>query len=109
VGVARQRGFRLALGQRFERACHLLRAVVQCGRSILQVEAQRGQHLVIAGAAEMHPRRGLRRLQRQPVLEGVVHVLLVQPDGPFAARVRLGQRRQSLLDGREVPGCQQAA
>ena len=102
MGVAGQRGRRLARAQRVERAGHLAGAGGEGGDGVPQVEAERGEDLVVARAPEMEAGPGLPRPSGEPGLEGGVDVLVREGDPPLPRRVLRGKRLQPLADGGEV-------
>jgi hypothetical protein len=69
VRVARQRDSAVAARQVIERAGAGVRRLGQLVGRVQQVKTQRGQHLVVARAAEMHTPAGRADARRQALLE----------------------------------------
>ena len=88
-----------ALGDRVERGGHAFRVAGERFQLVLQPQPQRGEHLVVARAAEVDAPARLPHRGRQPVLQGGVAVLLLERDPPLAARVRRADRRERALHG----------
>ena len=102
VCVARQLDIALPVGERIERGGDGLGALRQFLGGIAQVEAQRGEHLVVARAAEMHAPARCPDERGQPALERGLAVLVLQCDPPLALGVGGGERLEPLLDGLAV-------
>ena len=84
VRVARQLNIALAVAEVRERSAQVLDASGEVEGCVAQVEAQRGQDLVVTRPAEMQSSAGLANVLRQAGLERRVHVLVLEGDLPFA-------------------------
>ena len=107
VGVAGQRDRAVARRQSVERRRHRQRTVVQGLRRVAQVQAQRGEHLIVARAPGVQASAGRADSRRQQILDGRLAILLFERDAPFAARMLLADRLERLADRREIRGRQQ--
>ncbi len=73
--------------QSLQRLGYLQRAGVQSFDDVAEVQPYRGQHLVVARAAEMHAPAGCADARRETLFESCLAVLVRQLDVPFAALV----------------------
>src|SRR5438477_2117354 len=102
VGVARERGVLLARGELIERLGYLERAAGERRDGFAQVQADRGEHLVVARAPEVNARAGVADAPGQAPLECRLAVLVGGLDAPGTARVLLRQRGEARADGDEI-------
>ncbi len=96
-----------------------LREPVECGgdglgaqgelrQCLAHVQAQGGEHLVIARAAQMNARAGRANALGQASFECGLAILVAELDAPLPARVRRRQRLESRTDRRAVGRAKQA-
>jgi hypothetical protein len=102
VRVARQRDSAVAARQVIERAGAGVRRFGQLVGRVQQVKTQRGQHLVVARAAEMHTPAGRADARREAFLERGLAVFVGEFDLPLAGRVFRGERVQAVANGGKV-------
>ena len=107
MGVAGQRHGAVARGQRFERIRHRRRAAPQFLGGIAQVQAQGGEHLIVARAAGMQAPAGRADARRQQILDRGLAILLFERDAPAPERMLLADGRQGLANRLEVRRRQQ--
>ena len=104
VGVARQRQIALARSEPCQRSGDRLGRFGQLQRCVAHVEAQCGQHLIVARTAKVHtPARGADE-RRESLLQRRLPVFIGQLDTPCALRMRRGERLEALLDSFAVGG-----
>ena len=88
VGVAGQRDVAFARRQRVERSGATLPRPPRSSRDrVAQIEPQRGEHLVVARAAEMHAAAGGADARGEPLLERGLAVFVGELDLPLPGGV----------------------
>ncbi len=92
VGVARERRALLARRELIERIGNRERTAPQCLDGFAQIQADGGEHLVVAGAPEVNAGAGGTDALGQAPLECRLAVLVGELDAPLPARVLVRQR-----------------
>ena len=108
VGVTGELDGALARAHVVQRGSNRSDAGLELSDCILQVQAQRRQHLVVARTPEMHALAGFADTLDQHVLQRRLPVLVLELHAPLAARVRPADLAQALRDGRKVVGRDQS-
>src|SRR6267154_2278251 len=108
VGVARERRALLARRELLERIRNRERTADQRLDRFAQIQADGGEHLVVARAPEVNAGAGGTDALGQPPLECRLAVLIGELDAPLPARVLLRQSAEAGANRREVLVRQQA-